>query len=212
VKEIHPEPPNEQRMQAFREAWPAERVHSLLDHDEPVVRQCAAIALGHVGKRGSVSRLIDRLRDPSDRVRAAADEAIWEVWFNLGSDQANRLIDRAKRHARQRDYGEAIALMDEAIDHEPEFAEAYNQRAIIYFQMGEYAESAADCRRVLKRMPRHYGALSGLGQCLMRMGRHAEALETFRRTRKINPNLNLDGAIEKLKERLDQRGNQRQAV
>ena len=31
----------------------------------------------------------------------------------------------------------------------PQFAEAYNQRAILYFQMKDYARSIADCEKVL---------------------------------------------------------------
>ena len=57
----------------------------------------------------------------------------------------------------------------------PAFAEAYNQRAIIYFEQGRYAESARDCRRVLSINPYHFGALAGLFQCQIGLDRAADA-------------------------------------
>lgn len=206
------QPPDGQRLREFRENWPTGRVHPLLEHDEPIVRRCAAIALMQVGDRSSVDPLIARLRDEHPGVRSAAESAVWRVWHNLGSDQSNRLIAKAKKHASQEDYNEAIMLMDKAIEHEPGFAEAYNQRAVLYFQMGKFAESAEDCRRTLERMPRHFGALSGLGQCLMNLGRNAEALNALRRAQRVNPNLNVEGAIRQLKKKLEQGGGKGQAV
>ena len=70
-------------------------------------------------------------------------------------------------------YGRAIAL-------DPGYAEAWNRRATIRFMLGDYVGSIADIREVLAREPRHFGALSGLGLCLMALDRPQEALEAFR--------------------------------
>ena len=44
-----------------------------------------------------------------------------------------------------------------------------------------------DIERVLALEPRHWGAMSGLGIILRRIGRDDEALETFRQVLKIHP-------------------------
>ena len=52
----------------------------------------------------------------------------------------------------------------------------------------DYGKSLADIREVLRREPRHFGALSGLGLILQEMGDDKRALEVYRRA--------LDGASE----------------
>ena len=40
----------------------------------------------------------------------------------------------------------------------PRFAEAYNQRTIVYFRIGELAKAVADCEKTLRMNPFHFGA------------------------------------------------------
>jgi tetratricopeptide (TPR) repeat protein len=91
----------------------------------------------------------------------------------------------------------AEALATRLIGLAPSFAEAYNQRAIIYFQQGRYAESILDCQRVLALNPYHFGAISGLAQCQFQLKRPADALETLRRALKLQPHR--DGLRETVK-------------
>ncbi len=84
-------------------------------------------------------------------------------------------------------FPEAITRADRLIADAPTFAEAYNQRAIAHFVLGDHAASAADCRLVLKHNPYHIGALGGLGQCLLHLGKRAEAVAVFRRSAELQP-------------------------
>jgi tetratricopeptide (TPR) repeat protein len=86
----------------------------------------------------------------------------------------------------------------------PRFAEAYNQRAIIYFGQGRFAESAQDCERVLSLNPYHFGALSGLAECQLRMNRPDEAIKALRRSSKLQPyNTGLRDTIRVLEARVE---------
>ena len=76
----------------------------------------------------------------------------------------------------------------------PAFAEGWNKRATIYFLLGRYDESLMDCDQVLKRNPKHFGALSGAGQIHLQLGNAERALDYFRRALAVNPNL--QGAAE----------------
>ena len=69
------------------------------------------------------------------------------------------------------------------------FAEGWNKRATVYYLAGEYQKSIADCAEVLKRNPRHFGALAGLGQIYMQLERYDEALVWLRKALEVNPNL-----------------------
>jgi Flp pilus assembly protein TadD len=69
--------------------------------------------------------------------------------------------------------------------------------------MGRFAESAQDIEKVLALEPRHFGALSGLGLCNVRLGRDREALSAFQRAAAVDPNLpGVQAQIEALKKRL----------
>src|SRR2546422_444778 len=71
----------------------------------------------------------------------------------------------------------------------PELAEAWNQRAIAYFNMGRFTDSIRDCRQALELNPHHFGAAIGMGQCYLQLNDRTAALESFRRALKLNPNL-----------------------
>jgi Tfp pilus assembly protein PilF len=126
------------------------------------------------------------LHDDDEGVRQFAADALWGVWFRGGSRAQN---DRLQKLARARDPNKALAGLDKLIAEAPGFAEAYNQRAIVYFRKGEFAKSAADCEQVLKLNPYHFGAQSGLAQCLVRLKKPRAALKAFQNALRINPNL-----------------------
>jgi tetratricopeptide (TPR) repeat protein len=69
----------------------------------------------------------------------------------------------------------------------PSYAEAYNQRAILYWRWGDYNKSITDCEQTLKLNPHHFGALAGLAQCHLHLKRPADALKVFKLANRVNP-------------------------
>ena len=73
----------------------------------------------------------------------------------------------------------------------------------MYYLAGEYDKSIADCHEVLKRNPRHFGALSGMGQIHLAIENLEEALSWFRRALEVNPNmLGVEMNVRMLEEKL----------
>ena len=70
--------------------------------------------------------------------------------------------------------------------------------------MGDYEGSIADIDETLKREPRHFGALSGLGLCHIALGNEEEALEAFERALIHNPHM--QGVKRNVKELRDRLG------
>ena len=83
----------------------------------------------------------------------------------------------------------ALKLLDATIKLRPDYVEAWNRRATLYYLRNDYGRSLADIQQVLVREPRHFGALAGLGMIMQDLGDDKRALEAFRKALAVNPHL-----------------------
>ena len=142
----------------------------------------------HGERTYSLDTLFDALKIAPDEDSAKAiEERIWSVWMVSGSDTCNLLMGRVKAAADDKDYDLAVKLLDAIVELKPNFVEAWNRRATIYYLKKDYARALFDIREVLAREPRHFGALTGLGVIMQELGEDKLALEAFRRALAINP-------------------------
>jgi tetratricopeptide (TPR) repeat protein len=145
-------------------------------------------------QRGDRQKNLDLLFDalkiaPDETTAKAIEDRIWALWVVSGSDTTNLLMSRSKIAMEKQDYDLALRLLDSVIEIRPEYVEAWNRRATIFFLKKDYGRSIADIRQVLAREPRHFGALAGLGTILQDIGEDAPALDAFRRALAVHPNL-----------------------
>src|SRR5215470_2096113 len=130
-------------------------------------------------------------------LKAAPDEAsarhvearIWAMWMQTPSDTAALLMSRAKTAMDAQKADIALKLLDSVIKLRPDYIEAWNRRATLYYLKNDYAHSLQDIQQVLIREPRHFGALAGLGMIMQDIGDDKRALEAFRRALAVNPHL-----------------------
>ena len=130
-------------------------------------------------------------------LKAAPDEAsakhvearIWAIWMQTPSDTAALLMLRAKAATDAQQMDLAIKLLDAVIKLRPDYVEAWNRRATLYYLKNDYGRSLADIQQVLVREPRHFGALAGLGMIMQDLGDDKRALDAFRQALAINPYL-----------------------
>ena len=136
-----------------------------------------------------VPRLVRLLRDPDETVRSLSERAMWEIWSRSGDAEIDHLLLIGIEQMQARDGEGAVKTFTQVIRRRPEFAEGWNKRATVYYLLGEYQKSLADCDEVLKRNPLHFGVLSGYGMIYMQLDQPARALDYFDRALAINPNL-----------------------
>jgi Tfp pilus assembly protein PilF len=98
-------------------------------------------------------------------------------------------MSRARVALEQHDTDVALKLLDAIIKLRPDYTEAWNRRATLYYMRNDYTRAMEDIEEVLRREPRHFGALAGLGVILEDTGDDKHALEVFRRALAINPHL-----------------------
>ena len=119
---------------------------------------------------------------------------IAEIWSVSGSDSMDFLLSRGRAALEAEEYDKAVAHLSALIALAPDFAEAWNARATAHFLQDEFWLSVADIQQALMLEPRHFGALTGLGVILERIGDDAGALRVQREALRLNPHL--DGARE----------------
>ena len=115
-----------------------------------------------------LENLFADLKEENDMFQAAriADQ-IWQIWLINEDPQSNSLMIRGIQQMNANSLYAALDTYDRLIVLKPNFAEAWNKRATIYHQLGEYEASLRDITEVLKLEPFHFGALSGRGLVYM---------------------------------------------
>jgi len=126
---------------------------------------------------------------PDDETAKAVEQRIWAVWAISKSDTTNLLMSRARAAIEKKDLDLAIKLLTAVIKIKPKYVEAWNRRATLYYMKKEYGRSMDDIAEVLRREPRHFGALSGLGLILQDVGDDKLALDAYRRALAVYPRL-----------------------
>lgn len=152
-------------------------------------RRQAMIEMAEAGNFQTVPALVKLLGDGDPLLRALTESALWAIWSRSG----NAIVDSLLRHGAgllaSGQPARSLAVFDDVISMEPNFAEGYNKRATAFYHLGRYRKSLADIEKTLRRNPYHFGALSGAGLCMIGLERYGEALEYFQRALAINPNL-----------------------
>ena len=140
--------------------------------------------------RKGLDFLFGALKAAPDEDSAKHVEArIWAIWLQTPSDTAALLMARAKAAVDAQKIDVAIKLLDAVIKLRPDYIEAWNRRATLYYMQNDYAHSLADIQQVLIREPRHFGALAGLGMIMQDVGDEKRALEAYRKALAVNPHL-----------------------
>jgi tetratricopeptide (TPR) repeat protein len=170
---------------------------------DAATRAEAVVWLANRGGMEDAPLLHERLRDESAFVRGFAEQGLWLLWSRSGDAEIDRLMALGSEAMQAGRHSEAIGIFSQIIEKKPEFAEGWNRRATVYYLAGQYDKSITDCHEVLKRNPRHFGALSGMGQIYVQLEDDENALHWYRRALEVNPNmLGVEMNVKLLEERL----------
>ena len=150
----------------------------------------APAKLPRADKNRGLDFLFGALKAAPDEASAKHVEArIWAIWMQTPSDTAALLMVRAKAAMDAQKYDVALKLLDAVVKLRPDYVEAWNRRATVYYLQSDYQHSLEDIEQVLVREPRHFGALAGLGMIMQDLGDDKRALDAFRKALAVNPYL-----------------------
>jgi len=140
-------------------------------------------------RQARLDKLFTRLAQPENAAWERVQGEIWAMWSHSGSASMDLLLARATKAMDGKDLDLALRYLNDLVRLAPDFAEGWNKRATVYFLRQDYGRSIADIQRTLALEPRHFGAISGLGIILERLGDKKGAMRAFRRGLEINPHL-----------------------
>jgi tetratricopeptide (TPR) repeat protein len=143
---------------------------------------------------------------PDPQAAAGLEQEIWQHWADSGSPTVNILLERAAAAENAGDAELAGRFLDQASDLAPDYAEPWNRRANLAYRAEDYRGAIAAIQETLKREPRHFGAMAGLGLIYEELGQPRAALEAFRAALAIHPHYEtaLQG-VRRLEPRVDGR-------
>jgi tetratricopeptide (TPR) repeat protein len=134
-----------------------------------------------------IDSLLEDLKNPDESVREQATRKLWRIWFQQKGIQGLEIIDRSQKMLDAGKIAEAETALTELINAQPDFAEAWNRRAFLYYTIGEYQKSLIDCQKVVNLNPAHFGALHGMGLSYAAIGEYEKAIKALRRALDIQP-------------------------
>jgi tetratricopeptide (TPR) repeat protein len=155
----------------------------------------------------NIDKLFEALKiAPTEESAKYVENRIWALWLAAGGDTSNLLMGRVKTAMEKKELDLALKLLNAIIDLKPDFVEAWNRRATVFFNNKDYVSAIADIHEVLMREPRHFGALSGLGTIMQELGDDKAALEAYRRALAVHPKLEkVPDLVKKLTEKVEGR-------
>ncbi|TRV58583.1 MAG: tetratricopeptide repeat protein [Microcystis panniformis Mp_MB_F_20051200_S6D] len=90
-------------------------------------------------------------------------------------------------HAMGKEYEQAIASWDRALEFKPDYHEAWNNRGVALGNLGRYEEAIASWDRALEFKPDDHEAWYGRGVALGKLGRDEQAIASWDRALEFKP-------------------------
>ncbi|MBW4686993.1 MAG: tetratricopeptide repeat protein [Komarekiella atlantica HA4396-MV6] len=135
----------------------------------------------------SINSLLEELKNPDVIIREQATRKLWRIWFQQKGIYGLERIDYSQKLLDAGEITEAETALTELIKDQPDFAEAWNRRAFLYYSIANYRKSLLDCQKAVQLNSIHFGALHGMGLCYAALGDYGKAIQAFQRALEIQP-------------------------
>ena len=149
-------------------------------------------------KADDIDRLLGDLHKTGVANPQATIEKIWTLWSVNDSPMAEVLLTQSSKALQDGAFETSEQMLNELVGSYPDYTEALNLRAKLYYNMRRYDDAQTDLEAVLDSEPRHFGALSGLAAVYQAKGETAKAAAMLRDAITVNPYL--ESAKEVLKQ------------
>jgi len=134
--------------------------------------------------------LFDSLRKSKSEAEALSHEQeIWRIWTAPEDKALGKMMDTAFTQIESKKYIASIKTLDAIVKKFPKYAEGWNQRALVHYQLKNFDKSLSDIEKALKLEPRHFGAYSGRSMIHLSRGENKLATKNILKAMRYHPYL-----------------------
>ena len=154
--------------------------------------------------QSSQNKILDELFDQLEKVNNSKtaellEKKIWSIWNEHPSDiKLTEKLEFGTELMQYKDYDYALKVFDNILAADPEWSEAWNKRATVFFLMERYKRSLSDIEKVLKIESRHFGALSGQARIFIKLQEYEKAIISLKTALKFYPSFRSGELIPKI--------------
>jgi len=136
-----------------------------------------------------LNNLFDQLQTINNSKSAALlEKKIWSIWNKHPNDlKLTEKLELGTELMQYGDYNYALKVFSNILDGDPNWSEAWNKRATVYFLMDQLKKSLNDIDKVLYIEPRHFGALSGQARIFIKLQEYEKAIKSIEQALKFYP-------------------------
>ena len=126
-------------------------------------------------------------KSKSELEASSHEQEIWRIWTDPVDQTLQALMNKAMAQIEANRFADSIKTLDNVVGQFPKYAEGWNQRAIVHFQLKNFDQSLLDIDQTLKLEPRHFGAYSGRGMIHFSRGDNKSATKDILKAMGYHP-------------------------
>ena len=137
-----------------------------------------------------LNKLFDDLKISSESSSFLIEQKIWKLWSTHPNDEKlTTLLAEGSAAVNNNQLTEAINIFTKVIELDPNWAEAWNKRATVFYLVGQFQKSQDDIDKVLNLEKRHFGALAGQGLVNIKLKNFEKAIKSYQKALEIYPSM-----------------------
>ena len=143
----------------------------------------------HPSQKNTLNKLFEQLEKVNNSKTAELlERKIWSIWNEHPNDiKLTEKLELGAELIKYGDYDYALKIFDNILASDPEWSEAWNKRATVFFLMKQYKKSLSDIEKVLKIESRHFGALSGQARIFIKLQEYESAIISLKKALEFYP-------------------------
>ena len=112
---------------------------------------------------------------------------IWKIWSEINDPIVENDFNKGLDLMKNGQLEKSIQIFSKVIKNMPNFSEAWNKRATVYYLMGDFDSSVMDIKKTLQLEPRHFGAMDGLALIFIHLKQFEKAIGIYDQMLEIVP-------------------------
>ena len=150
---------------------------------------CTSVNSENLEQKDKLDGLFDQLKKVNNSKKAALlEKQIWSLWHEHPDNiKLTEKLELGTELMHYGSYNYALKVFDNIIKTDPNWSEAWNKRATVFYMIGEFQKSQDDIDKVLELEERHFGALAGQGMVNIKLKNYDKAKRSYQKAQEIYP-------------------------